>query len=89
MTLLSFFSPSFTFLSFTFLFNLFFKFMSICQRVVLLNLLDAEVNPNCLLFHRERERERKRERESPKFSRDGVVGWCDGAWKVFRAEASY
>ena len=29
------------------------------------------------IFHRERERER--ERESPKPSREGVVGWCDGA----------
>ena len=45
----------------------------ICQRVVLLNLLDTKVNPNCLLFHRERER------ESPKSSREGggrVVRWC-------------
>ena len=71
MTLLSFF-PSFTFLSFTFLFNLFFKFMcQICQRVALLNLLDTKVNPNCLLF--------QRERESPKSSREGggrVVRWC-------------
>ena len=74
MTLLSFF-PSFTFLSFTFLFNLFFKFMcQICQRVALLNLLDTKVNPNCLLFHREREREG--ERESPKSSREG---WSGGA----------
>ena len=24
----------------------------ICQRVVLLNLLDTKVNPNCVLFHR-------------------------------------
>ena len=53
----------------------------ICQRVILLNLLDNNVNPNCLLFHRER--------ESPKSSCEGVVGWCDGAWKIFRAEASY
>ena len=37
------------------------------------------MNPNCLLFHKERERER----ESPKSSREGVVGWCDGAWKIF------
>ena len=39
------------------------------------------MNPNCLLFHKERERER--ERESPKSSREGVGGWCDGAWKIF------
>ena len=26
--------------------------MSIRQRVVLLNLLDTKVNPNCVLFHR-------------------------------------
>ena len=26
-----------------------------------------------------RERERVRERELPKPSREGVVGWCDGA----------
>ena len=65
--------PSFTFLSFTFLFNLFFKFMCrICQRVALLNLMDTKVNPNCLLFHRERERENR-----PAKSRgDGVVRWC-------------
>ena len=73
MTLLSFF-PSFTFLSFTFLFNLFFKFMSqICQRVALLNLLDTKVNPNCLLFHRERERERENRRNPV------VRGWSGGA----------
>ena len=41
-----------------------------------MNLLDITVNPNCLLFfHREREREN----ESPKSSREGVVGLCDGA----------
>ena len=34
------------------------------------------MNPNYLLFS---EREREREGESPKFSREGVVGWCDGA----------
>ena len=36
------------------------------------------MNPNCLLFHRERERERERggERESPKSSREG---WSGGA----------
>ena len=43
------------------------------------------MNPNSLLFsQRERERERERERvreknEWPKSSREGVVGWCDGA----------
>ena len=38
------------------------------------------MNPNCLLFlERERERERERENEPPKSSREGVVGWCDGA----------
>ena len=36
------------------------------------------MNPNCLLFS-QRERERERENESPKSSREGVVGWCDGA----------
>ena len=42
------------------------------------------MNPNCLIFHREREREREseRENESPKSSREGVVGWCDGAGKL-------
>ena len=69
MTLLSFF-PSFTFLSFTFLFNLFFKFMcQICQRVALLNLLDTKVNPDCLLFHTERENRRN----------PVVRGWSGGA----------
>ena len=90
MALLSIF-PSFTFLSFTFLFN-FFCFSSLGQRVVLLNLMDTKVNPNSLLFfYRERERERERgrqtdrqterlrERESPKFSPEGVIGRCDGA----------
>ena len=48
MALLSIF-PSFTFLSFTFLFNLF-CFSSLCQRVVLLNLLVTTVNPKCLLL---------------------------------------
>ena len=40
------------------------------------------MNPNCLLFserERERERESERENESLKSSREGVVGWCDGA----------
>ena len=38
------------------------------------------MNPNCLLFsQRERKRESERENESPKSSREGVVGWCDGA----------
>ena len=46
------FSPSFTFLSFTFLFNFFSSLCQIRQRVVLLNLLDTKVNPNCVLFHR-------------------------------------
>ena len=71
MALLSVF-PSFTFLS-----NLF-CFRSLCERVVLLNLLDIKVNPNCLLFS-EREREREREDEAPKSSREGIVGWCDSA----------
>ena len=35
------------------------------------------MNPAAYYFHRERERER--ENESPKSSREGVVGWCDGA----------
>ena len=70
MTLLSFFH-SFTFPSFTFRFNLFFKFMcQICQRVALLNLLDTKVNPNCLLFHRDRERENRRN--------PVVRGWSGG-----------
>ena len=72
MALLSFFS--FLHFSFTFLSNLF-CFRSLCQTVVLVNLLDIKVNPNCLFFHREREREN----ESPKSSREGVVGRCDGA----------
>ena len=38
----------------------FFMFMSYMSRVVLLNLLDTKVNPNCLLFHRERDTERER-----------------------------
>ena len=71
------FFPSFTFLSFSFLFNLF-CFSSLWQRVVLLNFLDTKVNPNCLLFS-QRERDRERERASPKSSREGVVEWCDGA----------
>ena len=37
------------------------------------------MNPNCLIFHRGRERESEKENESPKSSREGVVGWCDGA----------
>ena len=65
----------FLYFSFTFLSDLF-CFRSLCQRVVLLNLLDIKVNPNCLLFS---ERERERENESLKSSREGVVGWCDGA----------
>ena len=44
--------PSFAFLSFTFLFNLY-CFSSLCQRVVLLYFLDIKVNPNL-----ERRRER-------------------------------
>ena len=55
----------------------------ICQRVVLLNPLVTKMNPNCLLFYRERER------KSPMSSREGVFGWCDGSCKIFRAEASY
>ena len=64
----------------------FFMFMSYMSRVVLLNLLDTKVNPKLLIIS---QRERERERELPKSSREGVVGWCDGAWKIFRAEASY
>ena len=72
MSLLSFFP------SFTFLFNLF-CFSSLCQKVVLLNLLDTKVNSKCSLFS-ERERERERERESRRSPVvRGVVGWCDGA----------
>ena len=41
----------------------------ICQRVALLNLLDTKLNPNCLLFYRERERERERERIAE-------IQWC-------------
>ena len=53
----------------------FLSLCQICKRVVLLNLLDTKVNPNCLLFHREREREREREsRPSPV-----VRGWSGGA----------
>ena len=50
--LLSFFPPSFTFLSSTFLFNwfVFFQFISNC----FFNLLDTKVNPNCLLFSESR-----------------------------------
>ena len=83
MTLLSFFPLVSLFLLSLFFIICFSSLCQICQRVVLLNLLDTKVNPNCLLFHTERER------ESPKSSREGVVGWCDGAWKIFRAEASY
>ena len=58
-------------------------FSSICQRVILFNLLDTKVNPNCLLFS---QRERQRERESPKSNheRGRVVGWCDGAGYYFQ-----
>ena len=38
-----------------------------------MNLLDIKVNPNCLLFS-QREREREKKNESPKSSREGVVG---------------
>ena len=75
--------------SFTFLSNLF-CVRSLCQRVVLLNLLDTKVNPNSLLFsqrerervrEREREGEREREREREKMSRRSPVvrGWSGGA----------
>ena len=65
------FFPSYTLLSFTFLFNLFCfsSLCQICQRIVLLNLLDTKVNPDCLLFQREREN-----RGSPV-----VRGWSGGA----------
>ena len=63
MSLLSFFP------SFVFLFNLF-CLSSLCQRVVLLNLLDIKVNSKCSLFS-ERERERE-SRRSPIMR--GVVG---------------
>ena len=42
----------------------------ICQRVVLFNLLDTKVNPNCL-FHRGREN-----RRSPVVRGGRVVRWC-------------
>ena len=75
MTLLSFFPLlSLFFLSLFFLIC-FSSLCQICQRVVLLNLLDTKVNPNCLLFQRERERAREREnRRSPV-----VRGWSGGA----------
>ena len=75
MALLSFFS--FLHFSFTFL-SILFCFRSLCQRVVLLNLLDTKVNPNCLLFS-QRERDSERENESPKSSLEGVVRWHDDA----------
>ena len=68
MALLSFFH-SFTFLSFTFLFNLF-CISNLCQRVILLKFLDIKVNPNSLLFS-QRERDRDRERDSSKSSCEG------------------
>ena len=58
----SLFIPSFTFLSFTFHFVLFFKFMSKSRFIDL---------PGHNIFT---EREREREREP---SREGVVGWCE------------
>ena len=70
MALLSFF-PFFTFLSFTFLFNLF-RFSRLCQRVVLLNLLNTKVNPNCLLFSQ------RESRQSP-VMRGGEGGGARGA----------
>ena len=75
MALLSFF-PSFTFLSVTFLFNLF-CISSLYQRVVLLNFLDIKVNPNSLLFSK-----RKRERESSKSSREGDGAMVLGKFSV-------
>ena len=67
------FSPFFssvTFLSISFLFNLF-CFSSLWQRVVLLNFLDTKVNPYYLLFS---QRERRESRRSPV-----VRGWSGGA----------
>ena len=67
------FFPSFTFLFFPFLFNLF-CFSSLCQKVDLLLPLDTKVDPNCLLFSK-----RERERESPNSSREWsgrAVRWC-------------
>ena len=52
--------------------EIWFCFSSLCQRVVLLNLLDTKVSSECLLFS-QRERESRR---SPVIR--GVVGWCDG-----------
>ena len=68
MALLSFF-PSFTCLSFTFLFNLF-CFSSLCQRVVLLNFLNIKVNPNSLLFSQ------RESRRSPVVRGGWAVRWC-------------
>ena len=66
------FFPSFTFLSITFLFNLF-CISSLCQRVVLLNFLDIKVNPNSLLFS---ERERERESSKSTLKGDGAMVLC-------------
>ena len=65
--LLTSFSPFFP----SFTFNLFCFLTFLCQRVVLLNLLDTKVNPNCLLFS-QRERERVAEVQP-------WVGWSGGA----------
>ena len=75
MALLSFF-PSYIFLSLFFL--IFQVFRSLCQRVVLLNLLDIKVNPNYLLFS---QRESESESETEKMSRRSPVvrGWSGGA----------
>ena len=64
--------------SFTFFLSLFFVicFSSLCQRFVLLNLLDTKVNPNCFLFHTERERERERIAEVQSWGDGRVVRWC-------------
>ena len=67
------FSPFFP--SYTFLSDLF-CFRSLCQRVILLNLLDIKVNPNCLLFSK---REREREREKMSRRRPVMRGWSGGA----------
>ena len=69
---------SFLHFSFTFLSSLF-CFRSLCQTVVLVNLLDIKVNPNCL-FITERERDRERERKwvavVQSWGGGRVVRWC-------------
>ena len=74
------FLPFFQFSFFHYSIFYLFCFSSLYQGVVLLDLLETKINPNCLIFS---QRERERDRESPKSSREGCGRMVQCCWVNF------